>query len=313
MFHNFYPKAGNPRRGAGRGARRLIGLALGLLALAPWAGESRAVDHIVTTAYVNLLDGPNSQTSTAPDSAVSSSAHAGTADASCRADTHLNLSTSASSADMGLIFPSHSSAAYLAGFRDFVSDLDTYVPPGSSSKLHVTLNATSTPGDRGSLGQASFDYLLETATATRHTSVILQSQAGIPTLLVFGNALDGNIHARVTPTISLSGTIPLIKDDLTHLGVDYHAKITLDEFDTSVLEGIALGIAQALFEVGLPRLDLPPGTMVHVGFKVDFIFQLHTPVGLQPGIDALFVNIQSGAQTSPGASATCTFTHKLAR
>ena len=313
MFHNFCQKSGNLRRGVGCDARWIIGLAIGLLFVASWGGESRAVDHIDTTAYVNLLDGPNSQTSSDPDSSVSSSAHADMADASCSADTQINLSTYASSSDIGLIYPSHSSAAYLSGFQDYVSDLDTYVPPGSSSKLHVTLNATSTPGDRGSLGQASFDYLLETATTTRHTSVILQSQAGIPTLLVSGNALDGNIHARVTPTIDLSGTIPLIKDDLIHLGIDYHAKITLDQFDTSVLEGIALSIAQALFELGLPRLNIPPGTMIHVGFKVDFIFQLHTSIDLQPGVDALFINIQSGAQTSPGASATCTFTHKLAR
>ncbi|MGH9838842.1 MAG: hypothetical protein ACREEM_08670 [Blastocatellia bacterium] len=119
----------------------------------------------------------------------------------------------------------------------------------------------------------------------------------------------GNLLARIQPKISLSGGATLIENDFIHLEINFDREISLSEFETSNFGAVAALIAQAIFKFGLPRLGLPRGRNLSVGFDVDFKidFAAQLAADLRPGMDVMSANIECTASTSQGAKAESDF------
>jgi hypothetical protein len=132
-------------------------------------------------------------------------------------------------------------------------------------------------------------------------------------VLLGGVSPSGKLIARIQPKINLSGSIPLVENDFIELGIDFDLwEISLGEFQTTNFRTVAALIAQAIFNLGLPRLEVPPRRVLSVGFdvdlKIEFADQNKIVINLpSSGIAVLFAHIQCSASTSRGAIAESTF------
>lgn len=275
--------------------------------LAPPLESSPAyADQIVATASINLLNGPQSNSSNQPGSSVSADARWGRATSSARASTSPSLAAHAYSSEMGLSQPSVGNAGFTSVFQNYRSSLGTYLPPGTPFQAFGTLTVSSEPGNAGSVALACYFYNLGTTGGGRSGTLCLGSQGGIPRLMQMRGERPGNLIARIQPKISLSGSIPLVERDFIELGIDFDLwEISLGEFQATNFRTLATLIAQAIFNLGLPRLGVLPRKVVSVGFDVDFKldFASQLTANLRPGLDVMSANVHCTASTSRGAIA----------
>lgn len=276
----------------------------------PLESSSAQIDQIVATARINLLNGPQSNSSNQPNSSVSAAAQSSGGASSSQANTSASLTARASSLEVGLSHPSVGNAFFRSVFRNYRSSLGTYIPPGTSFDLSGTLLASSEPGNAGSVALACYFYNLGTTSGGRSGTVCLGSQGGIPRLVQVKGERPGNLRARIQPKIGLSGGIPLVQKNFIKLEIDFNRwEIPLSEFEATNFGAVAALVSQAINKSGLDRLNLAPGLKLSVGFDVDFKIDFTTQLAanLHPGMDVMSANIECTASTSQGAWAKSVF------
>jgi hypothetical protein len=171
----------------------------------------------------------------------------------------------------------------------------------------------SGPGQTGSVAVASVQYDAQSSSTRVFGGATLISQGGIPTSEVSSNFVDTGIVANVTPMITFGGTtLDLINSDLTALGIPAIDHVSLPTVQESLTAGLATETAAAVLDLGVPRLSLPGGIKVGVGFDVDFSIHSSFAVPLNVSTsDALSFSLTTGATANAGATASSDFSHTL--
>lgn len=236
--------------------------------------------RVWTNAYVLFLDGPHPDEASGPGATASSQSHysgqGGEASASSVAVPQ-SLSAVASSNNLGLTFKTSGDAGFAESFWLRGSLPETSQPITLQLSVSVSLQCV-TGLDSASVASVLVAYDFYSAAGRRRGVGQIGCQAGLPVLSDFsGGFEDGDLtttatsSATLTPTIEFGGVIEELTgadlDFLGLLGLDF--KVPLDRLATevSILAGL---LAEALNTLGLPRLGIPPGLGLDVGFAIAY-------------------------------------------
>ena len=181
---------------------------------------------ISSVAFVNLVDGPNQNSSGTPNSSVSSTASGMGGTAFGGADTDIILRTFASSANSRLVNDAGGGAGFLSAFHILGNPDSVTLPLSFNFTISGSLTATSAAGNESSIASAGVQYDLQTSASRFLGGATLTSQAGIPTGATTGNlvgdvSLNGftgitySFGSSFSMNVNLSSTVDALS--VTHL------------------------------------------------------------------------------------------------
>lgn len=264
-----------------------------------------ASGQVVTAqSGVNLIAGPFVVRAENADTTVISEAFGTGATAFASASSKGILKVGTTNANALPINNSSSSAGYNSTFSIQGNSSQLKIPLTFNFNLNGSLTATSQSPLPESFSNATFSWQVIFPVFSGGGGH-LASSAGMP-ILISGD--HSSLWARVNPVAEFDVTVPLNEGDIDDLNLNFAFEAPLGEYDLPASQGI---IANAINVIGLPRLNILPGTAVDIGFDVEFYY--NKPVNLSTDIvnsGSMWMTIASGAQsTTFGSSATSIYSN----
>lgn len=270
---------------------------------------------IVTTADINLLDGPHSQVSSSPASIISSSANAGDAASMATADMAARLGTMARSKGNGLANIAGATSHYSSGFHLAGNSTGATLPLSFNFDMHGSLRATSAATNLLSLGSGTITYDLQTSRTRFNGSAQLRSQGGTPLTFTSGQFVGGASLSSIDITATVNGDLFILTDEeLQYLGIHptSFANVQFSDAGTMFSSHLANQVSNSILALGLPSHQLIPGVQASIGFDVDYSFDSHFSLGVDLlTSDALVMDLSSAASSTSDAEGTSAFGNTL--
>ena len=300
-----------------------------------------------TNASVNLVSGPNSDSTEEDGGVVTSQASGNGGSATATASTNLlsggGLAVAVSSTNSVLTNPASASAGFNSGVRVVGLSEGETLPATFNFELTGSVSSFSSPGSSGSVSSAGMSFSVQTLQSATSGSARLTTQAGLPLISVITNNISGNVTSRIRPRFTVETDLgeivspPLsdlqFRDFATEacsnlpnsqkltdeqktalkaalLRFEHSQRFEAEEFEAGVLEGVVASLATMVTEFGLSTLDIAPGVNVKAGTDVTFVVDgmVNVPLTFTPGTsDILTIRLVTNASSTPDAASLSDF------
>jgi hypothetical protein len=281
--------------------------------------------RVTATTSINLIDGPNSQTSEGINPIAISSASGGGGNAIASSGPEFVLRAQSESENSSFI----AGASATAGFSSFYNlngvPNDVLVPLTFNFDLQGSINLSVDQSFLASSAVGNFRYQIIDSTSNIGGAVSIGWQSRqLPIVLESGSFGEGRVGARITPVINIQGTTTvngerLRAEDFQNLGETLEERILLQRIGDSLSKDIPLSdlsqtfgfldgaLVSALLTVGLPRLGISRGDLIgadiDLGFETDVIFDTRLKLTREVrGGGFIIANLVTGAASSPFSS-----------